>query len=129
MAKKISKDLMEALKTAKSPEDVTKILGAEGFDIPELSLEDLDTVSGGQYASLVDVPGDWYSPEFGMTGNEFAAIIDMLYNGLGRDVTLNWLQETYGVPVSDSKNWFNPPGLDAGWLTNELFSMSYKKHK
>ena len=47
MAKKISKEMMEALKTAKSPEDVTKILEAEGFDIQELSLDDLEQVSGG----------------------------------------------------------------------------------
>ena len=47
MAKKISNEMVEALKTAKSPEDVSKVLNAEGFDIQELSLDDLEHVSGG----------------------------------------------------------------------------------
>ena len=47
MAKKISKEMMEALKTAKSPEDLSKVLNAEGFDMQKLSLDDLDQVSGG----------------------------------------------------------------------------------
>ena len=50
-------DLKEALKKAKSPEDLSKALEAEGFDMQELSLNDLDQVAGGTYSQEGFPPG------------------------------------------------------------------------
>ena len=76
MAKKISKEMVEALKTAKSPEDVTKILGAEGFDIQKLSLDDLDQVSGGADGTIT-INGITFSE------SEFNSFILTVYNTSG----------------------------------------------
>ena len=101
MAKKdFSKEMMEALKTAKSPEDLSKALEAEGFDLQELSLEDLDQVAGGTYSQ-----GGF--PEGGNFGGMLKAYYDSSGNmhfyftpnrytdDLGAEITAEQYEEIY----------------------------------
>ena len=100
MAKKISKEMTEALKTAKSPEDLSKVLEAEGFDMEELSLDDLDVVSGGRY-------GQGGFPKGGNFGGMLKAYYDSSGNmhfyftpnaytdELGMEITAEQYEELY----------------------------------
>ena len=85
MAKKeISKEMIEALKTAKNSEDVSRILGMDDFDIQKLSLDDLDQVSGGDGVSTITVNG------MEMSASEFNALIMNIHDTCG-------FQTAYGM--------------------------------
>ena len=108
MAKKISKEMMEALKTAKSPEDVSKVLEAEGFDMEELSLDDLEQVAGGRSISLgggaieinTEEELNWFVYEYVKNYEE----------AVGREVTAEMLLMISGSPRYKEK--YLDGGLD-----------------
>ena len=85
MAKKeISKEMIEALKTAKSPADVNRIFGLEVTEIQELSLDDMKLVSGGKGISTITVNG------MEMSASEFNAMIMNIHDTCG-------FQTAYGM--------------------------------
>ena len=133
MAKKfeMTKEMEDALHKANVSEEKIADLRENGFEIQELSLDDLDAVSGGRYAACTDgwAPEDYKcSWAYGMTWPELAEFINMIYQQFGRDVTINFLN-MYFFESPDWAAQFNPPGMNAYHCAQYMVSLGYNEKK
>lgn len=129
MAKKLelTKVMEDALRKANVPEEKIAHLRENGLEIRELSLSDLDAVSGGLYGvgDREWAPDDWRCPTFdNRTWLEFGEFIDLMYQNFGRDVTVNFLNLAY-FKSNDWGEKFNPPGLTAYYCAHYMFSLAW----
>lgn len=129
----VTSEIEEVLRKANFPEEKIAELKEKDFGIRQLSLDDLDNVSGGIYGITENpygsVPDTWRCPKFAyMTWPEFAGFLDGLYRGAGggvygRDYVRNFCNEVY----FHSRDWnkFDPPRLTAEYCAAYMFSLAY----
>ena len=125
---KLTPELAEKLKAAKTPEELGKILGVDlkAYEKSPLSPDELDTVAGG-VAALGGHSIGWENPpdDFTLMGglNMHSAIIILtaIDDALGHDVASAWAKTSW----VQSNIWDKIPTHGVAWCVEELWGKAY----